>query len=353
MPRGSGKRAEERAAAAAAARPTSSEDIEKYVCIIAEKAPASLQKPIVQSAPHIATVFMFIQNTIVPLVQLAYAKILGFIEIAKPYYYKYQLDDLLPALAGFVMCFFGGDFPLLIVAAETFYTTSKASVLRSLGELREEWEKGLEAHKKDEDEDADGDGTPDVKQISDAQYVQRKMFLAAKVLDPEKVKRAVGVCTQAFLVILGAIKVAFVRALALGSALGEMAKKTVHKNLTPKLVELTPPDYQKWVPFCLDYSCTILAVTLAFMLQRLISAVHSAMRGGLLFTRTVIEVANKRGFIKFNHEESNIDEAVGYALAGLGFLFQLTGHSVMFPLNFITFPVTCIETLLQCAVAFA
>jgi len=356
MARGSGKKA---AALAEQQKPESKEELTKYIILLSERAkPPVLQKNIEKFAPQIATFILFFKYQVVPILIQISDVIQEAYEKAKPYYYQYQLEDLLPALAGLVMCFFGGEFPLLIVATESFLVTSWKPVKDAVKDLLSEYHHAAveqakeEEHKKDEAKDDDGDGVPDVQQISDSEYYQRKFLLAVKVLDPEKCTKALTVCTQAFIVVLGAVKLTFVRALSLGAAIGEMGKRTITKHVTPKLTEICPEDYKKWVPTCVDYTCTIGAVLLAFLMQRVISAFHSAMRGGILCINNLLQYLNKRGIYAFEKGDSNLDEVAGWTLAAIGFLFQFShGFSLGFPLNLLLFPVTFAEFVLQCIVA--
>ena len=50
----------------------------------------------------------------------------------------------------------------------------------------------------------------------------------------------------------------------------------------------------------------------------------------------------------FDPDESYLDEAVGYSLAAVGFLFQIfNGFSLPFPLNLIFLPLTIVEWFLR------
>lgn len=89
------------------------------------------------------------------------------------------------------------------------------------------------------------------------------------------------------------------------------------------------------------------AVSVAWTVQRILSAFHSAMRGGLIFSRNILEYLGQMDVIKINHEETMLDEAVGYGLALLGLFFQLSfGFGLPFPLNIILFPFTIMEYIL-------
>jgi len=348
MARGSGKRAMGRATSMP---PQSKEEMTKYIILLAENAkPLVLQKNIQKFAPQIATFVLFFKFQVVPLLIQISEFIQENFEKVKPYYYKYQLDELLPAFGGLVMCFFGGEFPLLIVAVESFLVTSWKSVKDVIHDMMEEYHRVVvEEEQEKKNEKPAGENEDDE---SDAALYQRKFLLALRVLNPDKCTKALTVCIQAFIVVLGAVKLTFVRALSLGAAIGHMAKHTVAKHVTPKLVETCPEEYRKWVPISIDYFCTIMAVLFAFFMQRIISAVHSAMRGARLFVKNTLVYLDKRGYIKFNKNESNMDEIASWALAAFGFLFQLwNGFSVGFPLNLLLFPVTVSEFILTCVVA--
>lgn len=71
------------------------------------------------------------------------------------------------------------------------------------------------------------------------------------------------------------------------------------------------------------------------------------MRGGLFFSRNVLEYLGQMGYVQINHEETLLDEFVGYGLAILGLWFQLSfGFGLPFPLNIILFPFTLAEYIL-------
>jgi hypothetical protein len=85
----------------------------------------------------------------------------------------------------------------------------------------------------------------------------------------------------------------------------------------------------------------------AWTVQRVISALHSAMRGGLMLSRNLLQYLHEMNILHINAETSVLDEVAGYALAALGLYFQLSyGFSLPFPLNVLLFPFTLLEYLL-------
>lgn len=90
-------------------------------------------------------------------------------------------DDFLPVVAGLIMIFYGGSIPLTIAATEAFRLTGWDRTKSSLLILAEQFNKALEASKKDDQVDENKDGIADVKQIDPKALVQRKIALFLKV----------------------------------------------------------------------------------------------------------------------------------------------------------------------------
>ena len=99
-----------------AAPPANRSVVEKRTDVIialADKAPAAARPYILKAAPVIAQAVTLGEKAL-PYIQGAYAKCNAFYKIIEPYH----PEDLLPMLCGFVMCFFGGVYPMLISAIE-------------------------------------------------------------------------------------------------------------------------------------------------------------------------------------------------------------------------------------------
>ena len=48
------------------------------------------------------------------------------------------------------------------------------------------------------------------------------------------------------------------------------------------------------------------------MIQRFISAVHSALRGGFMFSRNILKYMSVMKYVEINHEDTYIDEVLGF-----------------------------------------
>lgn len=123
--------------------------------------------------------------------------------------------------------------------------------------------------------------------------------------------------------------------------------KLTDRYAVPHIEGVLPDDYKKWAKPAVDAIVRSLAISSAWFLQRVISAVHSAMRGGLMLSRNILEYLSKMEIIHIKHDETMLDEAIGYAVAAMGLYFQLSwGFSIPFPLNILLFPFSCLEYFL-------
>jgi hypothetical protein len=314
----------------------------EVIVALAEKAPAAARPYIEKAAPVIAQAVTLGEKAL-PYVQGAYARCLKFYKIIEPYH----PEDLLPMLCGLIMCFFGGVYPMLIAAIEAFRMTGYETIRSGCSEIYSELVIIYNKSSEDDQKDDDGDGIPDVDQIDAQQLVLRKLALAAKTIDPPQLDSAIVAISSSALAVMATLKVQFARAITLGASIGEILKKPAHRFGSPGLKKLMPEEYHKWAPLLIDYTVKTVAITIAWTIQKVISAFHSAMRGGHLAGACLLNVLNKKGFIKFNDAESSIDEAIGYVLAALGLMFQLrSGFRLPFPLNLLFFPISVCEYVL-------
>ena len=147
---------------------------------------------------------------------------------------------------------------------------------------------------------------------------------------------------------LATLKIQFAKAITLGNAIGDALLPPAELVLLPPLEFILPQDYKKWGQPLIQYTVRSIAISIAWFLQRVISAFHSAIRGGTMCSRNLMHYFGKRGIIPhINHEDTYIDEVVGFILAGLGLYFQLTfGFQLPFPLNVLLFTFTCVEWFL-------
>jgi len=321
--------------------------IEKYCDAVASAAPASV-KPYVENAkPLIGKAVVFTESVIIPYLYIAYEKYLEISVALQPY----RLDLLTPAYFGIILCFFGGSYLTLIAAIEAYRIAGWTDTYKAIKDLYRNYELCLEADKKDNEVDDDKDGIPDTLELSPQALMQRKLFLFAKTVDPVVVRGAVAAIMAGWMAVVATLKLQFAAAITLGTSIGEILDKQAQRYIAPSLEVLLPPEFKRWAKPLVSFSVLSVAVSMAWLIQRVISAFHSSIRGGHMISRNLLEYLSVMKIYVVNVDETNADEILGYVLAGLGFLFQLSwGFRLPFLLSLVMFPFTVAEYFLLWAV---
>lgn len=322
---------------------TFGETATRYLQGIKTKLPSNVQPYVDKATPIIAKVADLIEKAI-PFFILAYTKIMEFWEKLSPYH----PELLAPAAMGLIMCFFGGSYMTLIAAVEAYRLTGWESTYNCVMDLYHDFQKVADASKKDDAVDDNNDGIPDVQQIDSKELITRKTLLFLKTVDPHRFTNAISGIQGGFLAVVAALKVQFAKAVTLGNAIAEILEVPALRYLVPLIKLVLPAEYERWAEPVIRYTIRSIAVSIAWTLQRVISAFHSALAGGVMATRNIIEYLNIMGHLQMKHEETYIDEIAGYILAAVGFWFQLSsGFQLPFLLSVILFPFTFAEWFLM------
>ena len=98
----------------------------------------------------------------------------------------------------------------------------------------------------------------------------------------------------------------------------------------------------------MNYACKLVAVSIAWTLQRIISAFHSAVRGGQIAGDALVVMLKNAGVLTHGPHDSFADEVVGYLLAFFGLATQIKhAFSLPFPFNLLLLPVSFVEVGLR------
>jgi len=314
--------------------------VAKYVTTVADNVPKQFQPMLQKAAPIFGQIAEIVIDKLIPLLNQYYVKLLVLWKKLEPY--KPHL--LIPSFIGLIMCFFGGSFLTLIAAVEAYRMCGYETTLKCINNLVEDFTKVIEVNKKDDVTDADGDGIPDVLQVSSKALLKRKTLLFLKTIDPKRITDALSGINAGLLAVVATLKLEFAKTITLGNAIASIVEEPAFKYLLPRVEGALPPDYKKWASPVISYSIKSMAISLAWTLQRIISAFHSAIRGGLMFSRNILHYLSEMNYVKIKHEETYIDEIVGFGLAFVGLVWQLrSGFGLPFPLNVLLFPFSIAE----------
>merc|ERR1712037_898716 len=141
---------------------------------------------------------------------------------------------------------------------------------------------------------------------------------AAKTVNPQKFNDAVANIWTGWVGVLAVLKIQFAKTVTLGNAIGDKIYVSANQYVEPSVMAMVPEDYKQWVPVCLKWVCKSVAISIAWWIQRVLSAFHSAIRGGLLFGRQVVNYAHENGYIGKSANETYTDEVIGWCIAGVG-----------------------------------
>lgn len=316
-----------------------SETVKHYLNSIESTAPPKLKPYLEAIAPYVVGTATFVE-ALIPLIHLMYEKMMAFVKQMEPY----RLDLLLPGFIGFILCFFGGSYVTLIAAAEAYRQVGLEAQLRCIKDLSEDWTTFMAANKEDDKVDDDGNGVADVTEISPQALASRKTLLFLKTVDPNRMTHAMAGLQSGLMAVIATLKLQFAKSVTLGGAIADIMLKPLNKFALPAIEGSLPPDHKKWGKPMLTFVVKSIAVTVAWFIARVISAYHSAIRGGNMFATNIIEYLNTMGYTKINVADTHLDEVAGYLIAGLGLWFQMSaGFQLPFPLNVLMFPFTLLE----------
>lgn len=298
--------------------------------------------------PHLNTLQSCIVKT-APLCEATVAKAVEAYAFVSPH-----IDhDWLLIIYGLILCFFGGHYVALVAAIEAF-GMSGWQVVKENGQVCWDQAKGaLAAVEADDKVDDDHDGIPDVQQISKDELVLRKARVVMLAVDPTRVMTAVGCLYVVFVAMIATLQIRFAKVVTLGLSIGEMLEPLVDKTLIPICQSLIPREYNRWVLVGVSVATKSFACSVAWLLQTVISALQSAAKGGLIVSRAGLRISNRLGYTNLNHEDTLLDEGVGWALAALGLVVQLSFHtSIPFPFSLALWPADVCEAFLRWLVVY-
>jgi len=296
-----------------------------------------------KSAPFIA---MFAQTffTIFPYINASYHWMMNTWEKLEPYH----LEEMAQAFFGFICCFFGGSFMTLIVAVEALRLGGWERTRSSIADLYTDYQKVKAANLQLTAANQSANDETDSTQIDTKALVAQKVRLFLVTCDPNKVSNALAGLSAGMVTVVATLKIRFAKSITLGSSVANVIRQPSQKFLSPILEKVIPQEYHRWIDPCINYACKIFGVSVAWFITRIISAFHSAFRGGVLMARGIIHYLEHIGHIdKIDPKETYLDEVVGITLGFIGLYWQLSyGFGLPFPLNIILFPLTLLEWMI-------
>merc|ERR1712032_869934 len=119
--------------------------------------------------------------------------------------------NILWAIVGFVLCFFGGMYPATIAAIEAWSLCGGKEAIQDLKDLWHEGCKVKEASDADDSKDSTGTGKADVDELTPAALLERKTSLALKTVDPQTLNGALAGLYTGWVGVLAILKMQFAK----------------------------------------------------------------------------------------------------------------------------------------------
>ena len=319
--------------------------LDRTMSNLLQKAGNSKVEDIVNKVKPIFDFLSKVIKMIIPYAKIAYEQSLSV--------YNSLPHDIIMAILGLLLAFFGGIYCLLIAAIEAFMITGYRTFMELFYKVRNEAVLIWEANEKDNQLDEDNNGKADVLELTVSEVVVRKSLLFFKSCkDPDVIVNFIPDMVTCIISVIAVLKVEFAKVITLGYQIGENLRKPVCYFSVPVLKKIVPSDYHKWICPINHFLCKMVAISIAWFIQRIISSVQSGIRGGLMFSRNFLMYLKKQGIFPGYNEDDYFDEILGWSVAALGIYFQLrTGFGLPFPLNFMFFPASVAESALQWAVS--
>ena len=243
---------------------------------------------------------------------------------------------------GLFVCLFGGSFVRLIAVAEALHVTGAyATAAAALTELREHVEVVAEAEK------TDGRRKSMAVLRKDRQYkriVSRKISVyASAIRNPAALTASLASLWSAAATVAAALRITFARTLVLGVSVAATVSPAMRRDFAPAVAATLKPMHRQWAPTIIDVCVRAVCVAIAWRLQRVFSAWHSAARGGVACAKALGRVLKRKGWVParvalasdeepYRGTDSTgpivgglyADEVVGFVLAACGLRLQLS-----------------------------
>eukprot|EP01067_Filipodium_phascolosomae_P005955 Filipodium_phascolosomae@DN409_c0_g1_i1.p1 len=219
------------------------------------------------------------------------------------FYERWELYELMPFATGMIMAFFGGHYIAIIAAGEAFMAFGFDSVYPHLRSIYKDatriWKKsGKKASMLH-------DSTGEEVKLTPVEITLHKGQMLLKTIDSAKVSSVVVGVMQGFMSVIATLQLQFAKAVTLGSSMADNLRKPLLYYVRPFFVELVPTEYDQWVDPLAMAIIKLAAVSIAWCLSRALSAVHSALRGGMMAANNLITVLHRRTyFFKKDDEET-------------------------------------------------
>ncbi len=335
--------------------------LEYYLAILNSFLPSVVQSWVLTFYPLLQRVAFFIEILFVGILiilELIFESLSAIWQIIRSHHPEY----LVGIFFGFLFCFFGSFFFTTIAAFEAFRLFGLERLLNSLGQIKQDlrqirhssrrFSKIIEENREKSNYLSEKFG--DIDRVDKKRsLILQSAFATMAAVNPHELAQAIFVLNAAFLAVIATLKIRFAKTVTLGNSISNLLQKPLLSVAEPILEAVIPQEISSWGHFILLTLLKIIAISLAWTIERLFASVHSATRGGLFMSRNLVNFllaqaetsSTTKDFVQTYREW--IVNVVGGLLALLGLYFQLIHRNALpAPFNYIFFPFLCVERML-------
>jgi hypothetical protein len=283
-------------------------------------------------------------------------------------FYRALPMDVIVAQIGLVYAFAGGYYPTLFAAIQAAQHCGYPAMIQAIQVLTNEAVVAMRACDVASRPSSSSFQQRTATTKRDVVMEQARIVLAT--IDPVRINDAAVALYTAWMSISVVLEREFARTIALSVTLSESIRPVVSFVLNKPLQLCVPVEYNKWIPILIGWSCKAIAMSMAWRIQRVLTAYTSAIAGGMMCSRAVFRMIHQHGFRRWRprrphdldttttttmaNNTSNfyyLDDLLGCMIASMG-LYSQIGRGfrcveVPFPLNWITWPLDVIERWIQ------
>eukprot|EP01063_Lacrimia_lanifica_P020280 TRINITY_DN27611_c0_g1_i1.p1 TRINITY_DN27611_c0_g1~~TRINITY_DN27611_c0_g1_i1.p1 ORF type:complete len:332 (+),score=158.31 TRINITY_DN27611_c0_g1_i1:59-1054(+) len=293
-----------------------------------EKVPEKY-KDIAEKVRPIVMGILAIADIIYPMLPLVYSKAKALYEASLPYKHHYCV------VWGLVLTFFGGSFFMTLTTIEAFKLVGRERFERAWKKIDDDVQRVVAGAKEINE-----------KKMTTDDWLKANGAMVLQNINPDDFRDALTGFYAGATAVIAALRNQYAQIIALGASLGEVIEERFGAaHVMPLVKALIPEEHWKWAPFVVQTVCRFPMVFAAWCLQRVVVAVHSAMKGGNQVASHLLHHLAESGMIK---ECSNdMITTLSFIIAGCGVLFQLSyAFSLPWWLAIFLFPLTFVEWLL-------
>jgi hypothetical protein len=271
--------------------------------------------------------------------------------------YRILPKDAIVAQIGLVYCFAGGYYPTLFSSLQAAQQYGWNVMVAAIEDLADEAIRAMDALETSESTNSTTEFVDDESNFLEAFRI--KMGVVMATVDPIKINQAAGALYMTWMGVSTVLRQEYARVITLSLTLAQYVELVVQFILVPPAYYFVDHKYHKWVPVIFGWGCKAAAMTVAWRIQRIMTAATSAVTGGVLFTRAIARMLSKRGIrlfglIRDDNTSTFLDDLLGLCVAGLGFYTQFqsqwrSGFSfqVPFPFALVSWPFDWAERWIQ------